>query len=190
MRVSDAIVALPPRLGRRGVVSGMVLAELLHDSTAAWWPAIVSRSGLPNRNAMLAASLVAGYDSAVKRYGPPTAGGWRWDHVQHANIYHLLHIPAFSRLDLPMQGGPETLNPSSGAGIEGASWRMVVQLGPEVHGWAVYPGGQSGNPVSSRYADRLSLWLAGSLDPVRFPHQPGELAEADVQSVLTLRPSR
>ncbi len=190
MRVGDAIVVLPSRLRRRGVVSGMVLAELLHDSTATWWPAIVARSGLPNRDAMLAASLVAGYDSTVQRYGPPAEGGWRWDHVQHANIFHLLHIPAFSRLDLPMQGGPETLNPSSGAGTEGASWRMVVQLGPEVHAWAVYPGGQSGNPVSSRYADRLSLWLSGSLDPVRFPRHASDLAEADLRSVLTLRPSR
>jgi len=189
MRVSDAIITLPPQR-RRGAVSNIVLAELLHDSTAVWWPAIVSRSGLPTRDAVLGASLAAGFDSAVKRYGPPTAGGWRWDHVHHANIYHLLQIPAFSRLDLAVQGGPETLNPSSGAGIEGPSWRMVVQLGPEVRGWAVYPGGQSGNPVSSRYADRLPLWLAGSLDPVRFPRQPSDLADADVQSVLTLRPSR
>ncbi len=189
MRVSDAIVELPPRLRRRSVVSGMVLAELLHDSTSGWWPEIVSRSNVPNRDAMLAASLAAAYDSTVRHYGPAVAGGWRWDRVQHANIFHLLHIPAFSRLDLPIQGGPETLNPSAGMGTDGASWRMVVQLGPEVHGWAVYPGGQSGNPVSSRYADRLPLWLSGSLDPVRFPHHPSELAEADVQSVLTLRPA-
>jgi penicillin amidase len=187
-RVSDAIVTLPPQWRRRSVVSGMVLAELLHDSTSAWWPALGSRAGVGSRDAMLAASLTAAYDSTVKRYGPPTAGGWRWDRVQHANIYHLLHIPAFSRLDLPMQGGPETLNPSAGAGTEGASWRMVVQLGPEVHGWAVYPGGQSGNPVSSRYADRLPLWLAGSLDPVRFPRRPTDLAQADIKAVLTLEP--
>jgi len=138
---------------------------------------------------MLAASLAAAYDSTKRRYGPPDDGGWRWERVQHANIYHLLQIPAFSRLNLPMRGGTETLNPSSGAGTHGASWRMLVQLGPEVHALAVYPGGQSGNPVSTRYADRLPLWLSGSLDPVRFPRSAGDLQDADVQSVLTLSPA-
>jgi len=141
------------------------------------------------RDAMLAASLAAAYDSTKRRYGPPDDGGWRWERVQHANIYHLLQIPAFSRLNLPMRGGTETLNPSSGAGTHGASWRMLVQLGPEVHALAVYPGGQSGNPVSTRYADRLPLWLSGSLDPVRFPRSAGDLQDADVQSVLTLSPA-
>src|SRR6185312_4660017 len=129
-------------------------------------------------DSLLAVSLTAAYDSVRSRYGPPDSGGWRWDRIQHATIYHLLSIPAFSRLDLPMREGPETLNPSAGAGTEGSSWRMVVQLGPTVHAWAVYPGGQSGNPVSSRYADRLGLWLSGRLDPVRFPLAATDLASS------------
>ncbi len=146
--------------------------------------------GIEERDAILAASLAAAYDSTRQRYGAPNGGQWRWDEVRHANIYHLLRIPAFSRLDLPIRGGPETLNPSSGQGTQGASWRMVVQLGPQVRAWAVYPGGQSGNPVSSRYADRLPLWLAGTLDPVRFPHAAADLAGPDVCAVLTLEPRR
>jgi penicillin amidase len=146
--------------------------------------------GIQERDAILAASLAAAYDSTRQRYGAPNEGQWRWDEVRHANIYHLLRIPAFSRLDLPIRGGPETLNPSSGQGTQGASWRMVVQLGPQVRAWAVYPGGQSGNPVSSRYADRLPLWLAGTLDPVRFPHAAADLAGPDVCAVLTLEPRR
>jgi len=67
---------------------------------------------------------------------------------------------------------------------------MVVELGPEVHGWAVYPGGQSGNPVSSRYDDRLPLWLKGSLDPVRFPRSAADLTAGDIASELALRPAK
>jgi penicillin amidase len=216
-RITTAIAPLPPRR-RGGVVSSVVLAELLHDSSSAWWLDLASRSGdaaagrassaagsdrhpaargeqratdaVQHRDALLAASLAAAYDSTRQRYGKPDAGGWRWDRVQQQNIYHLLQIPAFSRLNLPMQGGPETLNPSSGLGTHGASWRMVVELGPDVHAWAVYPGGQSGNPVSTRYADRLPLWLSGALDPVRFPRNASDLSDADVLSVLTLRPAR
>jgi penicillin G amidase len=212
------LAMLPPSSRRRAAVSSTVLAELLHDSSATWWSAVrvglagssvAPRPGGPHhpseagpgarrppsadrrdRDVVLAASLAAAYDSTCRRYGSPAGGGWRWDRVQHANIYHLLRIPAFSRLNLPIQGGTETLNPSAGAGTEGASWRMVVELGPEVHGWAVYPGGQSGNPVSSRYADRLPLWLSGSLDPVRVPHRVTDLVPQDVQSVLTLSPAR
>jgi len=193
-RLSMAIAARPTI--RRALLSTAVAAELLHDSTATWWSELAQRSGarpadgIAYRDALLAASLTAAYDSVRSRYGLPATGGWRWDRVQHANIYHLLHIPAFSRLDLPVQGGTETLSPASGAGIEGPSWRMVVQLGREMHAWAVYPGGQSGNPVSSHYADRLPLWVGGSLDPVRTPQTRADLAPLDLQSTLTLSPPR
>lgn len=213
-RVGDAIA--PSLASRRGPwLPTTVLAELLHDSTSSWWPELARRAGvdrlvagpsaqarstrpshgLPTdataaRDAMLAASVAAAYDTTVRRHGQPDGGGWRWDKIQQANIYHLLRVPAFSRLHLPIRGGPETLNPSTGTGTQGASWRMVVQLTPDVRAWAVYPGGQSGNPVSARYADRLPLWLSGSLDPVRFPRQASDLAPGDLRSVLTLRPPK
>jgi len=41
------------------------------------------------------------------------------------------------------------------------SWRLVVEMGPEVRAWGNYPGGQSGNPGSSAYADRVVDWAAG-----------------------------
>ena len=65
---------------------------------------------------------------------------------------------------------------------------MVVELGPEVRAWGTYPGGQSGNPVSPRYADRLPKWAAGTLDSLRFPRKPQELTGATLSSVLTLTP--
>lgn len=169
--------------------SDAVLAELLHDPTSPWWddprtPAIETRDDA------LAASLAAALETVTARYGPPMAGRWRWGRIRHANLNHVLFIPAFSRLGLSVRGGTETLSPSSGTGTLGPSWRMVVQLGPETHGWATYPGGQSGNPVSSRYTDRLPQWLAGTLDSVRMPHTPSELAPSDVVSTLTLDPDR
>ncbi|MFO7733125.1 MAG: penicillin acylase family protein, partial [Candidatus Aminicenantes bacterium] len=41
------------------------------------------------------------------------------------------------------------------------SWRMVVELGPEVRAWGSYPGGQSGHPGSLRYDDLVDDWAAG-----------------------------
>jgi acyl-homoserine lactone acylase PvdQ len=65
---------------------------------------------------------------------------------------------------------------------------MVVELGEMVQAWVTYPGGQSGNPVSDLYDNRIQQWVDGTLDEVLFPDDPGELAEYDVLSVLTLKP--
>jgi penicillin amidase len=65
---------------------------------------------------------------------------------------------------------------------------MVVELGPEVRAWAIYPGGQSGDPASPHYADRLPRWIAGALDPLRFPRQPNDLTPAQTAQALTFTP--
>jgi acyl-homoserine lactone acylase PvdQ len=67
---------------------------------------------------------------------------------------------------------------------------MVVELGPTVHAWSTYPGGQSGNPASARYRDRLPQWLAGTLEAVRIPMNPSELAASQRSATLVLRPTR
>jgi penicillin amidase len=67
---------------------------------------------------------------------------------------------------------------------------MVVELGPEVRAWGTYPGGQSGNPASKRYDDRLPKWEAGKLDTLRFPHRAGDLSGHTLSSTLTFTPDR
>lgn len=164
-----------------------VLLGLLEDSTSAWW----DRAGTPQverRDAILAEALRRGLARTLRDHGPIEGDGWRWDRAHGANLYHLLRLPALSALDLPVQGGPATLTPSPGRGTHGASWRMVVELGPEVRAWAVYPGGQSANPASPWYLDRLPHWLAGTLDTVLFPGRPEELSAARVRTKLTLNP--
>jgi penicillin amidase len=168
--------------------AGAVLAELLADSASVWW----DDRGTPRRETrdeILGASLVGALEHAKHQYGSPDGDGWRWDHIRKANVNHLLRLPALSALDIPVQGGPGTLSPSAGTGTMGPSWRMVVELGPELRAWATYPGGQSGNPVSPRYRDRLALWTAGQLEPVRFPRTADALDAAHRVATLTLQPS-
>jgi len=98
-------------------------------------------------------------------------------------------LPALSALGVPVQGGMSTLNPSSGNGTFGPSWRMVVELGPEVRGWGIYPGGQSGNPASSRYLDRLAAWSDGRLDTLFVPRTAEEVGPR-LLSDLRLEPGR
>ena len=158
-RTWDELIAPGPsaRGGIRRVVtpSSEVLAELLADSTSEWWDDRRT-SRRETRDDILAASLAAALDTARARYGDPAKKGWTWSRVRHVNIWHPLRLPSLSALDLPTEGGRGTLNPSSGAGIFGPSWRMVVELSStELKAWGTYPGGQSGNPASSRYTNHL-----------------------------------
>ena len=63
---------------------------------------------------------------------------------------------------------------------------MVVELGPALRAWATYAGGQSGNPASARYRDRMDEWARGALTPVRLPTSPAELDEAQRSARLLL----
>jgi len=170
--------------------SSSVLASLLHQSESVWWDDRRTPDRVEDRDQILVASLAAALRRTREAYGDPNEGGWRWDRIRHANIYHMLGIPTLSALHLPIQGGNGTLNPSSGSGRYGASWRMVVELGPEVEAWSIYPGGQSGNPLSPFYSDRIERWVDGELDRVAFPRSPGELGASRTISYLELFPER
>jgi penicillin amidase len=173
---------------RQVMPESQVLLELMHTPSSPWWDDHRTPTVVEDRDAILAASLRAALTRARKEHGEPTGDGWLWSNVQQANIYHLARIPAFSALGIPVQGGPATLSPSGGSGTQGPSWRMVVELGPQVRAWATYPGGQSGNPASPRYMDRIKLWANGELAPVLFPRTPAELDRHRVISTLTLEP--
>ncbi len=170
--------------------SSAVLASLLHQPENAWWDDRRTAEAVEGRDAILVASLAAALERVRDRYGEPQDGGWRWAGIRHNNIYHLLNLRSLSALEIPVQGGPGNLNPSSGRGTHGASWRMVVQLGPQVEAWTIYPGGQSGNPASTRYTDRIAAWANGELQAALFPRAAAEIDPGRVVSVLELEPER
>ena len=166
-----------------------VLASLLVDSANVWWDDHTTER-VEHRDEILATSLVAALQTVKKRYGDPASDAWRWDRIRFANVNHLLRIKSLSALDIPARGGPNTLSPSANTGTHGASWRMVVELGPELQAWTTYPGGQSGNPMSSRYRNRIPIWANGELEPVRLPRTPASLESTQRSARLTLIPSR
>ena len=188
-RIWDELTDPQDRARRVATPSSAVLATLLQDSASVWWDDRRTAE-VEHRDDILAASLVAALEQVRAKYGDPQGDGWRWDRIRHQNIHHLLRLPAYSALDIPVQGGTETINPSSGAGTHGASWRMVVELGPELRAWTTYPGGQSGDPGSPRYRDRIAHWRDGLLDSVRFPRTMDALAGTSRASTLVLTPAR
>lgn len=167
--------------------SETILAVLLDRPDSPWWDRGDTPDEVEDRDAILRESVAEGYRMAVERHGPPNEGGWRWRDAWSMDIRHLLSLPSLSALGVPVRGGDGTLNPLYDArGTSGASWRMVVEMGPEVGAWTIYPGGQSGNPVSPWYDDRIDAWSAGELEPALFPRSPSELDPDRVAASLEL----
>ncbi|MCX7638011.1 MAG: penicillin acylase family protein [Cyclobacteriaceae bacterium] len=82
---------------------------------------------------------------------------WAW--YKDTYIEHLLRQEAFSRHVLH-GGHANAVNASSRK--HGPSWRMIISLEPDnLQAYAVYPGGQSGNPGSAFYDNMLQRWATG-----------------------------
>ena len=171
------------------VPNDMMTASLLRDSTSTWWDDLRTPMH-ETRDDLLRQVMASALDSVIAQHGAPSSDGWLWSKVRFANILHLTRLPAFSRLNVPVQGGGATLWPSTGDGHHGPSWRMVVEMSTPRRAWAIYPGGQSGNPLSARYDDRLNKWSRGELDTLRLPTREVDLSAAQKRATLLLTPSR
>ncbi len=86
-------------------------------------------------------------------------GRLAWGKYKDTHISHLLKLPAFSRLHLPVGGGTNIINATKED--HGPSWRMIVSLTQKTEAYGVYPGGQSGNPGSKYYSNFIDHWVAG-----------------------------
>jgi penicillin amidase len=94
------------------------------------------------------------------------AGRLEWGKYKETGVRHLLGIQGFSRLNLPIGGGDEIINATRST--HGPSWRMVVSLTHQIEAYAVYPGGQSGNPGSAFYDNFVDTWVAGKYYKLMF----------------------
>lgn len=92
--------------------------------------------------------------------------GADWYRVKNTSLTHLAKIPAFSYTQLKTGGWGNTINAMKQN--HGPSWRMVVEMGEPIRAYAVYPGGQSGNPGSMHYGDYIDKWVAGKYNTIRF----------------------
>ncbi|MET0391665.1 MAG: penicillin acylase family protein [Chitinophagaceae bacterium] len=87
-------------------------------------------------------------------------GRLEWARYKGTKVQHLLKIPALSRLNVPIGGGPGIIN---AAKVDhGPSWRMVIHLSQATEAYGVYPGGQSGNPGSKYYDNFIDTWAKGA----------------------------
>ncbi len=92
--------------------------------------------------------------------------GLEWYKVKNTSLTHLAKIPAFSYTQLKTGGWGNTINAMKQN--HGPSWRMIVEMDKDVKAYAVYPGGQSGNPGSRHYGDFIDYWVEGKYYELKF----------------------
>lgn len=96
-----------------------------------------------------------------------------WAEFKDSYVPHLL--PPLRALAIPVKTGGNHDIVNAHARTHGPSWRMVASLQPSgVRAWAVYPGGQSGNPGSAHHHDMLARWENGDYFPLLFLKAPDE----------------
>jgi len=107
-----------------------------------------------------------------------------WGKFKNTTIYHLMRnaVMPFARTGLPIGGGKHIVNATQHS--HGPSWRMIVHMTDKIEAYAVYPGGQSGNPGSRYYDSFVDHWAAGKYYNLWFMHN-GDKADAGVKWKMT-----
>ncbi len=120
-------------------------------------------------------------DSFVEKEQVP----YTWQNFNNVHLKHLTTQAALGYNRIPVGGNAGIVN--ANRKNNGASWRMVVEMGSEPVGYGVFPGGQSGNPGSPFYARSMNDWAAGRYHKLLFL-KTAEQTEAAVTFTQTLQP--
>jgi len=145
-----------------------------------------SAPGVGSRNAVEAQR--AAFHKAVAALAKQLGGDparWSWGRVHQRVLENLADVSGLNYGPRAERGDANTpLAAGDLPSTHGPSWRMVVDWGSRTFR-GVYPGGQSENPASPWYANRVDTWFAGQLDPMLTAQQA---AAAGGSSTWDIRP--
>ncbi|MGK7390844.1 MAG: penicillin acylase family protein [Candidatus Cyclobacteriaceae bacterium M2_1C_046] len=90
-----------------------------------------------------------------------------WGNYKHTTLTHLARIGALGVNNVAISGVGDALNATKSG--HGPSFRMIVHMTSPPEAWAIYPGGQSGNPGSPAYDNMVEEWRKGEYRRLLFP---------------------
>lgn len=106
-----------------------------------------------------------------------------WADYKDSYIGHLLRLEPLN-IHVRAGGNHDIVNALSKT--HGPSWRMVVSLEQKgVQAWAIYPGGQSGNPGSIHYNDMVTRWVTKNYFKLHFLKTAAKAEATFFQQTLT-----
>ena len=146
---------------------------------------LTTKDKVETRDDLIRASFEKTLEELKQELGPDMT---RWNYGSHhvLKIPHLLDVDVLNRGGQPIPGDGNSPNGQSNFGPSdgGPSWRMVVDFSNVANSFAVYPGGQSGWPLSPHYDDLIPLWVKGGYIPMLFPSAPDQMPGNQVESTL------
>jgi penicillin amidase len=93
-------------------------------------------------------------------------GSWTWGKLHTRTLENLAQISGLNYGPRPDRGDGNTPLAAGGdPSTHGPSWRMVVDWGTKTFN-GIYPGGQSENPASTWYTNKVDTWWSGLLTPM------------------------
>jgi len=96
----------------------------------------------------------------------PDPKSWTWGRAHSRVLENLAQISGLDYGPRADRGDGRTpLAAGDYPSTHGPSWRMVVDWGARAF-YGIYPGGQSENPASPWYTDRVDTWFSGGLRPM------------------------
>jgi penicillin G amidase len=159
--------------------------KLLQEKPDLLWWDIQETPEKENASALLAAAFRKGVKNLESWKEKNKRSSAPWAYFKDSYVGHLLRLEPLS---IPVKHGGNHDIVNAHSRTHGPSWRMVVSLEPAgVKAWAVYPGGQSGNPGSYYYSNLLDTWTADAHFRLLFLHKP-EDANQKYLFTTTLNP--
>jgi penicillin G amidase len=116
-------------------------------------------------NPALVQAFRAAFSSLTSILGPDPAS-WTWGRIHTRELENLAQVSGLSYGPLPDRGDGNTPLAAGGSpSTHGPSWRMVVDWGTHTFN-GIYPGGQSENPASTWYENKVDSWWNGLYAPM------------------------
>lgn len=165
----------------------MMMYCILNEADSTPWFDDIETEAVESLDDMIALAWQDALKTLEQKLGEDQQA-WKWTDFNKIEIKHIAQIPGLG-LDPGSTSGSALSVNAIRAPSHGPSWRMVVELGPEVKGYGIYPGGQSGNPGSPFYDNMLNDWTEGRLQPISF-YRTVEQARANDRFSIYMRADR
>jgi penicillin amidase len=126
----------------------------------------------------------AAFSTLKTRLGGQPAS-WTWGKLHTRELENLAQVSGLNYGPLPDRGDGNTPLAAGGSpSTHGPSWRMVVDWGTKTFSGS-YPGGQSEDPASAWYENKVATWWSGQYAPML---SADEASRATGVATWTMRP--
>lgn len=163
------------KLGRKDTAAwpkAVVLLRLLSDPSHSQFKDLQMDS--KSISQAVDQSFAESFNTLHELFGKKPWREWRLSESQQTEFTHISRVPGLGR---KVSAGGSYYSPFANYGKHGPTWKLIVSMKDPIKAWGLVPGGNSGDPLSLRYAENLEAWAKGEILPLNFMRKPTFLKE-------------